>query len=415
MSEAADATRVGVRRAGRGGDMSARAYVWLVLALSFGPLLPAAALNLWLAYGNVRYDKNALASAWQQRTRGVTYAPPISYNRPFKTLRLNDRLPEIDALVFGSSTAMGVRENHFPPHYRLYNFAQSGNPLPSVIGEAEYVVEAWGDRIRLLVIPLDWALGFIYAAGPPVAADLSRAAVARQRAAGGFDWAAQAKDALSLPRLKELVAALRGALRAPEPVAALRRLLLEPGGEDYACPDGTPARDFDTLFRGLCVGFRHDGSATFADQKRIEPRQAPAVLAAAAASASQYAQALKSRAGEPDAALLARLEALAARVAAGGGRVLYFLPPLLPGLERELMRAPHSAAALARTKSALEAWARAARVAVIDAGASERYGCTAAEFIDAHHALPSCYEKLFARFWRDEGAGTATAGGYRVQ
>ena len=95
--------------------MSARAYTWLVLALCAGFLVPMIALNLLLAANYLRVDKNRLASDWQQATRGVTYAPPISHNRPFKTLRLNDRIDGINTVVFGSSTTMGIGEGAFPP------------------------------------------------------------------------------------------------------------------------------------------------------------------------------------------------------------------------------------------------------------------------------------------------------------
>ena len=115
--------------------MSARAYTWLVLALCTGFLVPVAALNLLLAANNLRVDKNRIASDWQQATRGVTYAPPISRNRPFKTLRLNDRIADINTVIFGSSTTMGIRESAFPPPLKSYNFAQSWNSLWAVIGK----------------------------------------------------------------------------------------------------------------------------------------------------------------------------------------------------------------------------------------------------------------------------------------
>ena len=47
--------------------MTSRGYVFLVLALCALCLLPAAALNLLLEYNNLRYDKNTLASEWQDR------------------------------------------------------------------------------------------------------------------------------------------------------------------------------------------------------------------------------------------------------------------------------------------------------------------------------------------------------------
>ncbi len=57
-------------------------------------LLPVLALNYILGLKSLGGAAAvAPASAWQQATRGVTYAPPLSNNRPFKSARLFDRLP----------------------------------------------------------------------------------------------------------------------------------------------------------------------------------------------------------------------------------------------------------------------------------------------------------------------------------
>lgn len=375
--------------------MKPRRYVWLVLALCAAFLVPAGALNLLLAANSVLVDKNRPASDWQQATRGVTYAPPINYNRPFKTLRLNDRIAEIDTLVFGSSTTMGVPADAFPPPRRAYNFAQSGNGLPAVIAEAEYVIERWGGKVNLIVIPLDWSLGFVFQDGEPPRAELTpEAALAEGRARPAL--ATVLADALSAPRLRILAGVARDVARAPDPATAFRQVFLDTAGPEYRCPDGTPARDFDVVHRGLCNGFRYDGSATFADQKRLDAGRAPAVLAAAVSGGSQYAAALRGRAG-PDARLLARLAQLASRARARGVEVLALLPPLAPGVEDGLARSGHSGASLRATRLALEQWSAAAQVTLLDAGRSERYGCLAAEFVDPHHALPACYRRIFSR------------------
>jgi len=381
--------------------MSARAYIWLVLALCAGLLLPAAALNLALIANGLRADKNRLASDWQRATRGVTYAPPISRNRPFKSLRLNDRIAEIDTVVFGSSTTMGIAEDAFPPPLASYNFAQSGNSLQAVIGEAEYVVERWGKRVRLLVIPLDWALGFVFESGEPARVELSPEAVLREATAAHPSLPAQLADALSLPRLKILAEVVRDLPGAPDTGAAIRQVFFEPAGPEYRCPDGTPARDFDVVYRGMCNGFRYDGSATFADQKRLDAGRARTSLALALSGGGQYALALKKGRGGPAPVMLDRLARLARDIEGQGGAVLLLLPPLMPGMEEALARTEHSGAWLRATKDALETWSAREKIALLDAGRSERYGCVAAEFIDPHHALPECYRKAFTRFFLD--------------
>ena len=381
--------------------MSARGYVRLVFTLCAALLLPAAALNLALSINSLRADKNRLASEWQQATRGVTYAPPITHNRPFKTLRLNDRIAEINTVVLGSSTTMGLAADAFPPPLAAYNFAQSGNSLRAVVGEAEDIAGRWGIRVSLLVVPLDWSLGFVYEQGAPLRVELTPDAVERGAAAARPSLATQLADALSAPRLKILARILRDLARAPDAGAAFREVFLEPAGPEYRCADGTPARDFDVLYRGMCNGFRHDGSATFADQKPLDDSRARTALAAAVASGGEYAAMLRKSRGELNPVVLERLVRLARRLEAGGGQLLLLLPPLMPGMEEALAGTAHGGAPLRATKEALAAWSRRERLALLDAGRSERFGCVAAEFIDPHHALPACYRKVFSRHFGD--------------
>ena len=371
--------------------MTPRAYNGWVIGGLLVLLAPVLALNLMLLANDIRHDKNRLASRWQQQTGGVTYAPPISQNRAFKTLRLADRLPEADTIVFGSSTMMSLTADVFPTPLRAYNFAQSGNSLLSVIGEAQALLELPQAKPRLLVIPLDWSLGFLQQAGevPPISLD--PATLPPQQA---LPWPARLREALSLPRLQLLMTGLRDVAAADDPLAAARQLLFEASGADYRCSDGVPARDFDPSFRGQCVGFRADGSATFADQKRVSEGAAAAVLAQAASATSQYARALQT----PLAATLPdQLAALQRRARDRDVRILFLMPPLLPGLEARLAASAHSGAQLAAIKTALLDGTRHERLMMVDAGPSEHYGCVASEFIDAHHALPACYRKVFAR------------------
>lgn len=376
--------------------MSPRTYTAWVIGGCLALLAPVLALNLQLLANDHRHDKNRLASRWQQESGGVTYAPPISSNRAFKTLRLADRLPQINTLVFGSSTAMSITADALPSGLRAYNFAQSGNGLLSVIGEAQFVTTHFADHVRWLVIPLDWALGFVYEGGVPPSADLSAAQVAPPVA---LPLAARLREALSLPRITTLGVVLREIAGAEDRFAAARRIFLESAGAPYRCPDGAMARDYDLTFRGQCVGFRADGSATFADQKRVTEASAQSVVAQAASATSQYARALAQKAGQPDAELLEHLAVLLRQAQARGMRVVFFLPPLVPGLDARLLASAHSGANLARTKLVLQGWAQQHDVPLFDAGPSEQHGCVATEFIDAHHALPDCYRKIMARLF----------------
>jgi hypothetical protein len=149
----------------------------------------------------------------------------------------------------------------------------------------------------------------------------------------------------------------------------------------------------------MCNGFRYDGSATFADQKRLDTSREQMALATAVSGGSQYAAALRRGRGEPNPVLLERLARLARRAEAQGGRVVLLLPPLAPGVEEALSRTTHSGGWLRATRKALEAWSDREKIALLDAGRSERYGCVAAEFIDPHHALPECYARVLSSFF----------------
>lgn len=372
--------------------MTPRAYTGGIIGGTLALLVPVLALNLTLLANDTRHDKNRLASQWQQQTGGVTYAPPISSNHAFKTLRLADRLPQIDTVVFGSSTMMSLTADAFAPPLRAYNFAQSGNPLLSVIGEARALLALPQAKPGLLVIPLDLSLGFVHAEGGVPDVDLAADRVPPPQA---LRWGSALREALSLPRLQVLGAALREIALADDPVAAAQRLFYEAAGEPYRCADGALALDYDLTFRGQCVGFRADGSATFADQKRISANTAPAALAQAASASSQYARALKS--DKPADSLLEQLSQLQREARSKNVRILFLLPPLLPQLDARLTASAHSGEKLRGTKSALLQWAMREGAQLVDAGPSEQFGCAVTEFIDAHHALPSCYRKIFAQ------------------
>jgi hypothetical protein len=211
----------------------------------------------------------------------------------------------------------------------------------------------------------------------------------------------QLQDALSLPRVRNLFGIAQDIFRAGSPPAAFRQAFLQDASDDYRCADGTPAKDFDTIFRGTCTGFRYDGSATFANLEPVSAPRAEALIASAIVASSKYATTLTLSGGEPNAVILERIAALAIVMRARGGGVILFMPPLVSGLERALLRAPHTAMPLRHAKDALERWARAQGLVVIDAGQAERYGCVATEFVDEHHALPQCYARIFGRYWQD--------------
>src|SRR5688572_13344943 len=117
--------------------MTAAARYLTVLFVTAGILLTLIlVLNLQLgerALGGP--ESTRLASEWQQQSKGVTYGPPTTRTRPFKSLRLADRINDINAVVLGSSTGMGIRANLLPDSLQAYNFTSTANPTANLVGE----------------------------------------------------------------------------------------------------------------------------------------------------------------------------------------------------------------------------------------------------------------------------------------
>lgn len=388
-------------------------YVAVLLATLALALALALALNLLLGdrgLGNVQSTREA--SSWQQATRGVTYAPPVGNTRPFKVLRLADRLPDVNAMALGSSTLMGITQSMFPSDLRVYNFTVTGNSTAGIAGEAQYIERHLSDQIRWILVGLDWSVGMVYLPGSVTEIDLSPAAVDRAYTSDTVPLHKRIEDALSWPRVANLGGIIAAALKSAEPLNHLRSAFFDLGGAQYHCADGALARDFDVINRGLCRGYRYDGSWTFANDRRLTPALAKTLAMAAAAPSSKYTKHLCTNGGAPNPGYLKPLGETARRLAARGGRIVFLLPPLAPGLEQEMRQSPRWKACLDRTKSDLDAWATQYQVILIDAGASERFGCVPMEFSDEHHAYPECNARVLRRFFTDLEAGRVGAGIY---
>ena len=372
-------------------------YLLLFCALTW---LPAVLLNLVLVRneGNIE-EISFAASQWQEKTKGITFSPTFGNNSLFKTLRLNDRLPEVDTVLFSSSTSMPIHSAMLPAHWHLYNFSQSGSALSASIAQAEYLA-ARPSPVKRYLIAVDWALGFPYL--PPLAQpiDLSRpgknsSATEKTRPS----LLADINEALSFPRMEKLWRVLRNIAKAPQPTRSFREHFLQISSDEYLCPDGkTPGIDFGVHNRASCNGFRYDGSATYSDYKLAGNDKS--LINAALSASSQYVLALKRTEGVINPEILQRLSALNTAINKQGATLMLLIPPLSPGLEKAFLQHPQYSGYLRRTQQDLNTWANANHVPILDFGQSERYGCTVNEFLDQHHAIPSCYEKIFAAFWK---------------
>lgn len=379
------------------GVMAGTAAVLLALILGLNFLLGARALG--------GPEVTQLASEWQQQSRGVTYAPPITRTRPFKSLRLAERIKDINAIVLGSSTNMGITASMFPSSLQAYNFTSTANPTSSLVGEAEYLLAKHGDRLRFMLVGLDWSIGMIYHTTPVTVADLSPHTALSAESHPPVALHRRIADALSYPKVLALLKALRADLRAGDPVDAFRRTFFDVASAPYPCADGDTARDFDVINRGICRGFRYDGSWTYGGDRRLTPARAAVLAQAAAAPSSKFSKYLCETGGEPNSEYLARFGKAAKDFAARGGRMVFLMPPIIPGMEVAMGGHEPNRICLERTKAVIGQWARQNAITVIDAGRSERYGCEAADFSDEHHAYPQCLGRVLASYFRAEREG----------
>lgn len=378
-------------------------FFWILMACFGVTLLPILTLNLTLINNSLDSRGNTLlASQWQQVTRGIVSAPSVLDNRRFKSLRLRDRLPEINTVVFGASTSFAIDQDMFPAPLHIYNFSKNGVGLNTMIGEAEYLLNH-ADNIKWLVIPLDWSIGFIYQDDAPPSLNLS--ADPPETASQQASWLQKIRDSLSYPRIAGLFKLLKNILAAEHKYAAFRQIFLQPASDEYPCPDGTRAKDFDIQSRGNCRGFRDDGSWTYSGMDRVG--DARRLIMLATSSNSKYAQNLLKTRGAPNPLYLQRLATLAHQAEKRGGGAIFFMPPLLSGMEAGFMRHPEWSVHLAMTRQMLFAWAKQENLVLLDAGQSEKFGCAANEFTDEHHATQSCYQKIFSAFWQNDGRSNA--------
>jgi hypothetical protein len=182
-----------------------RRYIALLMGALGIALALVLTLNLVLGdRGLGDLETTRTASAWQQATRGITYAPPVGGTRPFKVLRLADRLPEINALVLGSSSLMGITQGMLPAELRLYNLTVTGNSTASIAGEALYIERHLAERVRWVLVGLDWSAGMIYLPGNATDMDLSAESVARAYIDNPVPLSKRLEDALSWPRVANL-------------------------------------------------------------------------------------------------------------------------------------------------------------------------------------------------------------------
>jgi hypothetical protein len=375
-------------------------YTLILLSGVLSTMLFILCFNLLLAKQYGYPDRFQRASEWQEKTHGITMALIQGRNSvPFKILRLNDRLPNINAVVFGSSTAMGIESNMFPSGIRIYNFSQFANFLNAIIGQVEYVLDH-DEQVQYMFVPLEWAIGFLYFPGEPPATDLSSVHVLQQIAADDKkpSWSIAIKDALSYPKIANLMGVFEAIVSSDDKIVSFREAFTQRNGDEYYCQDGL-AKDYEPDLRGRCNGFRYDGSLHFRRASNF-PTNPRSIMKDSLRVHSFVRNVLQMTKGHPRAELLERLGEQARRLERRGGRLVFFMPPVYSRLEAIVLEQPDVGDYLRRTKAEVSQWAVNNRFVLLDFGPSENFGCIASEFADGAHATASCYRKIFNAVWQ---------------
>ncbi|MBY0501086.1 MAG: hypothetical protein K2P93_03690 [Alphaproteobacteria bacterium] len=347
--------------------------------------------NLYFNYVNFfsKKDSEFEASCWQNKTHGIACISDTT-NRTFKSFRIHNMLKqnEVDTIVHGSSTVMGIKGYMFPKNQKAYNFSQNDNPTHHLISELEYFVAQ--DNLFYFVVALDWALGF------PM--DLEEIPNFQKTLPNEEEvsWIDLIRDALTTSKVKYFFNKIWMILSANNKLDTFQKVFLLTQ-QEYVCSNGKVARDFNTARPQRCAGFCYDGSTDFLVHAPLTEEKGQESIQQAVIVESQYIRTL-SKSNGISKIYLERLGKIIAKIKNKNGEVFFFIPPLLPGFEKEILKTSQKEKLL-NIKKTLNDFAVDNKIQILDAGQSEAYGCTVSEFLDPHHAFPSCIKKIFERFF----------------
>jgi len=354
-------------------------YNILVLALSFAVLLATILFIIRMTddyKDGYVFIKNALH--WQSRTKGIV-ALPGNHMTLFKKLAQKSFMDQndVNTLILGSSTVMGIRQEMFPKDWTVYNFAKTRQILSETIGEAYYFIEQY-ENLQWVIISLDYSIGNT----------LGRRNVKRYRSVETkkqTDFFDKLSDAITLNRLKII----------------LRNVwsnLIRGNNEEYLCPENDGSgKDFGAVLApGECWGYRYDGSATFKYHKVSKAEWRNQLneegLARDISNIEKFA-------GKVDRTQLNHLKVINDLLNRRSGGLILVSPPLIPGAQK-MISTSVAGKYLQKYHQKLSHWVSVNNIWHIDAGESEKYGCAFDDFYNSHHALDRCYFKIFDQFFK---------------
>lgn len=291
---------------------------------------------------------------------------------------------QTNAIVVGSSTVMGIREGHFAKPVHIFNLAKNSYFAPQTILEALRTIIKF-PTLKWVIMESNWSFGITTAFAPnasSVANILQEEMTQQQKNSKELSYYELLQDLITLQRVK----------------IVLRNIyfsIIRSGNDIYICPGEKEANciDYKADAPRKGAGFRWDGSHTLGNHRNYVIGNN---------STSEYiekfsATVKKSCIHEINKEYFRELKKIARILQVRGGNLILLFSPMSPNIEYQILTSTVGGK-IKQYKKSVSNWATRTKVKLVDAGGSEKYGCSYDEFYDDHHALDSCYSKI----WRQE-------------
>ncbi|PTB83444.1 hypothetical protein C9926_02885 [Sulfurovum lithotrophicum] len=314
------------------------------------------------------YEK---AFKWQMENKGVV-GLTVNIASAYKQRMLEWRIAkkDVDTILLGSSTLMGIKEDMFKNH-NVFNGATNSNILYYTIAVAKYHSK-YSENIKNIIIGFDWALGLPYR---PYKDIKHNPKIEKKK---DTTLVEKIKDAVSYQRVKIVVLNLIDHLFA-DPIT------------QYKCPtEDTIGTDqfFQTDIPKSCRGYRFDGSAIFPNRHMSQNEWIDALEKGLV----KYQEQFNTNLGTIDLRYLNDFKEISKNLKKKGGKLIILIPPLIPNATITMeKRAKEN---YTKKLHKLLSFAKENNITIFDASKSEQFGCVNNDFLDSHHAFPSCYKKI---------------------
>jgi hypothetical protein len=314
------------------------------------------------------YEK---AFMWQVENKGVV-GITVNISSEYKQRMLEWRIAkkDVDTILLGSSTLMGIKEDMFKNH-NVFNGATNSNILYYTIAVAKYHSK-YSDNIKNIIIGFDWALGLPYR---PYQDIKHNPDIEKKIDTKFID---KIKDAVSYQRVKIVVLNLIDHLFA-DPIS------------QYRCPtEDTIGTDqfFKTDIPKSCRGYRFDGSAIFPNRYVTEKEW----IGTLKNGLEKYQKQFDINLGTIDSRYLNDFKEINQNLKRKGGKLIILIPPLIPNATTTMEEVGNKT--YTKNLHKLLSFTKENNIIIFNTSKSEKFGCEYSDFLDSHHAFPSCYKKI---------------------